>query len=438
MMNTDMHPIAWKGPIIREMGTRMLKNQNSMLATNPHYNLKLPLPMKLYRKETPFTQLANPQLVNTGTFRARASIDDFERPGGHHVITAADDGLPCTTNNPVNVLNPKPNFVSGQVSNRTQASNALRRVRSSSGVMSNRYSSSTKQYLDNRKMSFAENQFQYFRAGNATQIPGGPLTKNNIYAAQGLNTASFQKYYVAGPAPIAFQYTDGNGNTFTASIPAHNSYDIGDINSILQASLNQNGVCTVDRILGTSIGPLQFSYDNLNQRIVLTSYFYYKATSPTTVGPGQFPQLVVDPTNTAFQQLVGFPSGSFPSTAAIAAATTTTTTSPLSVSSSLPFVVGTVNFKPVYYKPTNFQFAQDGAVAASDRILRLKYNTITNNGKLFLNAYGKQVASALSYSVSDSIYYTIKDQIGFPLTRSPDIDAITGIMKCCPSTATTL
>jgi len=52
----------------------------------------------------------------------------------------------------------------------------------------------------------------------------------------------------------------------------------------------------------------------------------------------------------------------------------------------------------VYYKPNNCQFAQQGAVSSSSRILRLKLNTINSNANSIRNSYGSNAANALSYS----------------------------------------
>ncbi|MDB4345586.1 hypothetical protein OAA43_00760 [bacterium] len=54
--------------------------------------------------------------------------------------------------------------------------------------------------------------------------------------------------------------------------------------------------------------------------------------------------------------------------------------------------------KDIYYKPNNVQFAQQGGVSSSSRLLRLKLNTINNNANSVKTAYGKGAASALAYS----------------------------------------
>ena len=52
----------------------------------------------------------------------------------------------------------------------------------------------------------------------------------------------------------------------------------------------------------------------------------------------------------------------------------------------------------VYYKPNNSQFAQQGAVSGSSRLLRLKLNTINANANSIGHSYGSHAANALAYS----------------------------------------
>jgi len=76
------------------------------------------------------------------------------------------------------------------------------------------------------------------------------------------------------------------------------------------------------------------------------------------------------------------------------------------------------NFIPVYYKPNNAQFAQEGGVSASSYITRLKYDTLTNNGGIFTRAYGNAAGNAFAYGGSPDPY-TIKDKVGYPNTCTP-------------------
>jgi hypothetical protein len=89
---------------------------------------------------------------------------------------------------------------------------------------------------------------------------------------------------------------------------------------------------------------------------------------------------------------------------------------------------------PVYYKPNNPQFSQQGAVSSSSLTTRLKYDTVTNNAYLYKKSpLGSSVANALSYGVSEQ-GYTSKDKIGYPNKKTPVIDKYTGRIKKCSFT----
>lgn len=88
------------------------------------------------------------------------------------------------------------------------------------------------------------------------------------------------------------------------------------------------------------------------------------------------------------------------------------------------------NYIPVYYKPNNPTFAQEGGVSSSSRIARIKYDTITKNGVAFAKAYGEATGNALSYGVQTNTY-TVKDKMGFPNVAGPKFRANEeGFGKC--------
>jgi hypothetical protein len=69
------------------------------------------------------------------------------------------------------------------------------------------------------------------------------------------------------------------------------------------------------------------------------------------------------------------------------------------------------NTNTTIYKPRNYQYATQGAVDSSSRITRLKYNTITKNGKSFQTAFGIQGANAGAfYNGSDVSPYFLKNK----------------------------
>lgn len=76
------------------------------------------------------------------------------------------------------------------------------------------------------------------------------------------------------------------------------------------------------------------------------------------------------------------------------------------------------NYVPVYYKPNNQKFANQGAVDSSARLARLKYDTITDSAGKTMIALGKHTANALAYGVPVN-GYTIKDKMGYPNARTP-------------------
>lgn len=64
----------------------------------------------------------------------------------------------------------------------------------------------------------------------------------------------------------------------------------------------------------------------------------------------------------------------------------------------------------VIYKPNNVQYSCQGAVNASDRLLRLKMNTINKNGASMLNAWGASAANASSYHSGSITPYFMKSK----------------------------
>lgn len=106
-------------------------------------------------------------------------------------------------------------------------------------------------------------------------------------------------------------------------------------------------------------------------------------------------------------------------------------TSSVFMSADTPQLISFKQFVPLYYKPNNSQYAQQGAVSSSSRITRLKYNTITTNAfKYQTSSLGSAVANALAYTGPENAY-TLKDKLGYPKTCTPVIDKYTGNIRKC-------
>ena len=83
-------------------------------------------------------------------------------------------------------------------------------------------------------------------------------------------------------------------------------------------------------------------------------------------------------------------------------------------------------YVPVYYKPSNSKFAQQGGVSASSHIQRRKYDTITSAGAKLQSTFGKETANALAYSTTDSSIYSLKTKVGYPNKQTPIFNKVTG------------
>lgn len=64
----------------------------------------------------------------------------------------------------------------------------------------------------------------------------------------------------------------------------------------------------------------------------------------------------------------------------------------------------------IIFKPNNVKFTQQGAVTSSDRLVRLKLDTITKNGNSFKTAWGQEAANAGKYHGTTEAPYFIKNK----------------------------
>ena len=86
-------------------------------------------------------------------------------------------------------------------------------------------------------------------------------------------------------------------------------------------------------------------------------------------------------------------------------------------------------YKQVYYKPNNHKFAQQGAVSASDLLVRRKFDTINTTAATYNGAYGNHVANSLAYGVPTS-GHIVKEKLGYPIKKTPTVSS-SGEMRNC-------
>lgn len=221
-------PVLWKGRTFNQIVSG-LKMNGPTNATN----IFGALPMKHYRKEIASTTLAD------RSSRPSMSVDEYLRPGA--VITTTEDnntGL-CGTVDLSSVL---PNDTTEQpvtTACSIRADDARRRVRSAGNArnpLGSKYNADFKQYLVNRKRTFAQSGYHHFQTGDSSVDAGAPASLQNVYTPNGINTcedsANFVKsYYKPSNAKFATQGGVSSGARldrlkYDTILKARNSYKV--------------------------------------------------------------------------------------------------------------------------------------------------------------------------------------------------------------------
>jgi hypothetical protein len=86
--------------------------------------------------------------------------------------------------------------------------------------------------------------------------------------------------------------------------------------------------------------------------------------------------------------------------------------------------IANIPHKPVFYKPKNYNFAQQGGVCSSLQIERKKINAMENAALLTSVDFGIQTANSMKYSVNSTTntnIYNLKVKTGYPMKCTPII-----------------
>lgn len=448
--------IPWKGQTFNQVVTHIKKN-GTIYSDNTH-NIFSALPLKTYRKEIGTNSCT--------TSRNTTTIEELNRPGSSIVnsnssicnglVNIVDFNL--TTNSSENIGNCASECVVG-----TPETNARRRVRSS-GMIKKQFDLSThkptyytdsRQYLNSRNKTYEQNNFHYFREGDATAVQGSSQSIANIYTTN--TTTDCKRYYLSADTSFTYQWVAGNPTgagggtpvadesagqygTFTVNL-LKGFYDVSDINRVLhsQMTLNEHYMVDIDNgskkffinfvfNSSTKLVQLQIEFisnDSINdQGLVQPTIETNSGTRPPVWNVPEAPVIpIVDVLDNGFKTLVGFTTGSYPAA--------NQTTEYIVSSNSVDGPAIKPRYNRVYYKPNNHQYAQQGAVSSSSRITRLKYNAITNSASSYRNSFGPHVANALAYGVPAN-GYTVKDKLGYPLPKTPTFTS-TGEQRNCPN-----
>lgn len=436
VFHTKNNQIKWKGRTFQQLSYNVKLNDSTFSTQSDLGQIFRARPMKIYRKEIASKDVTcNP--------RISLKIDDINNPGGTIVTDSSNKGLVNTLdfnyeNNTCQHPNPSNTLCNSFLS---AEQNARRRVRSSGMTpskyninSSKNYFSSTQQYLNNRNISFQNNQYFNIRTGDVTAKPGTKQAENNIYTANSINHC--KKYLINEASSFSYFWIDDL--SYDVAVPA-GEYNIDDLNNLLHSVMSSNLHYFIDLPQKNKVFLLNFVY-NINTKKITArfdvandSIFPSAENLPfSTTGlawsiDSTTKHVCLDLTNnTVLTQAIGFESKTYPNPQSV------TTYTEAHFETGINTSLITDNYIPIVYKPSNSRFAVQGAVSSGDLITRKKYDTITTVGSSFRSVYGEQTANALAYGVS-SYGYTLKDKIGYPLKCTPVFKKYTnGMTKCYP------
>ena len=296
------------------------------------------------------------------------------------------------------------------------------------------YATDTKQYLTSRNRTIKQNEYHYIRKGSSGIIPGPGLAASNIYSPGGLSHC-YQPQISAANNNNVFQYVWADQETYTVTIP-DGQYDIDALNKVFQTVQIQNATYLVGP--GSSkVFLMNISYDTNSGSVVL----YADVISRNKCSANGYTAPAIPGLTWS---VAGFPlndpTPGFPVIPYLSGATYFVLSLSSFFTDLIGFAPGTYfggiiesafspqikpNYVTLYYKPNNPEFGVQGAVDASTRLQRLKYETITTGAGGIRSAYGDAAASALSYGVSEQ-GYTEKTQVGDKRICTPVIDPNSG------------
>jgi hypothetical protein len=417
---------GWKGKTLYEVVATIQKNSNTASTLTVH-QIRKALPLKIYRKE--IHNVNGQNTAKTCSGRVSTKIADIDMPGSTIVTETArsySNGLVNTLDINQTTLTAENGLCNTQNACFSPAYNARKRVRSAGMIPrkydinknNDTYSSSTQQYLASRNKTIKQNEFHYIRKGNSGFMPGPGLGTTNIYSPSGLSHC-YQPIISVENNNNTFSYRwdflDNVPENYTVTIP-DGKYDPFTLNSFFQTVQLQNKSYIVSPG-GINTCLMSISYDTVAQSITLIAniatqekYNGYKDADGNNISwLGDSINTYITILNNKFSELIGFLPGEYSNGA--------------NNSAFCGFILP--NYVPLYYKPNNPEFAQQGAVESSARIQRLKYNTITNGAAVIKSAYGSAAANALAYGVSEQAY-TAKTSVGDKVKLTPVINPQNG------------
>lgn len=435
----EIRYFSWKGKTFTQVTNRIVKNNAKLSSEISKNNLFRALPLKIYRKDVVTSD--STQCVQ----RASIKIDDINMPNGTIINSAVVNTKDLVNTLDINLVNNNTELLGHcKDQNECVANNARRRVRSSGMIKrqfdlsknNDTYCTSTKQYLVSRNRDFDHNQYNNIRVGTANVKPGEAQSATNIYSSNGISHC--QAYYIK--SSLTFQYQWIDGVYYNVVVPV-GYYRVEDLNNVLQRAMAARRHYLVRNVNQGRVFLLEIGYNNYYDKVELSvtamsssifndpqsNYVMPKDEYGTTVTDWSVPNNTVVPgfkiLANELQNIIGFTAGNYPSIPIpvnIEDPVQTPLTNQVFESQNTPLLKPL--YVPIYYKPNNPQFAQQGGVTSSSLILRKKYNTINCNGR-------DSTGCSLAYGVAE-YGYTKKDKAGYPNIKTPLFPKYSGQRSC--------
>jgi hypothetical protein len=454
-MTTEI--ISWKGKTFNEISSSYKKNNGDNGADNIiHQGIFRANPLKIYRRERGATNCNE---------RISTRISILDSPGGTTVNSKSSICIGNKTIVDFNLTENKSERPGNSAVCFSAAEHAKRRCRSNGIIKKNydvnknndQYYTNTNQYLESRQKTFDQNQYYLIRKGDKTVQPGANSSIFNVYASNGLSHCPRYEFLV----DTFFKYIWIDNTENTISIPK-GGYLVGDIRKIINNTLLANKHYYINRSTKVKQMLIDLEFDINTDRYTFVlrrggkvSYDESGAiwdmerneednTLWTNPAQDKFPAIKIE--NVDISDGLGYNIGVLPSVIVddqgVLDETLNTNYANTNerfnlVSSRKPKILPT--YKPVHYKPSNFNYNTQGAVDSSSRLARLKYNAITDNASKYMNAFGSQVANALAYGVPEG-GYTDKVKRGYPLKCTPKFNKYykDGVRNCKSKSLTSL
>lgn len=416
----------WKGKTLFQVISSIKKNSSSYNDQISVNQIRKSMPLKIFRKEIHNLHDDNENNQTNCRKRFNSIIRDIDMPGSTIVSEIPHDAysnsLVTTLNNNQTTLSAENGACNTPDNCFSPAYNARKRLRSAGMIRKNfninkkndTYNTSTQQYLTSRNKTIKQNEFHYFRKGDASLIPGPGLASNNVYSPAGLSHCN--DVNVENSLNISASKNNNkfsyfiNDTEFNVIIPdgIYNDTTLNDYFITIQKNDNDNIKNFVSNNDSTILYCFNITYTNKQFVLKVMTYFkeglfYFGGYETAAIMEANIKINL----EYGFANLIGFSPGTYDSNTISNAVETI---DKIEIKTFRGANTRT-NYVPLYYKPNNPLFCVQGAVDSSARIQRLKYNTITKSAFSVENTYGTAVANALAYGVSEQAY-TAKTVVG--------------------------